>query len=123
MKFCILVVEDQVESADSMVELLEIWGYPARAVYDGLAALPAVRDDRPGVVLLDIGLPGMNGYEVARQLRAQYGAGLRLIALTGYGQESDRRQALDAGFDYHMVKPVNLALLHELLETARECFS
>ena len=111
----ILVVDDVADTAESMVELLESWGHAAHAIFDGHSALAAVREFRPDVVLLDIGLPGMDGYTVARQLRAEHGAKLLMVALTGYGQENDQRQALAVGFDHHMVKPVDLGALRKLL--------
>ena len=82
-------------------------GHEVRAVHDGPAALAAVEALRPDVVLLDIGMPGMSGYEVARRLRERPGgAALRLVALTGWGAEDDRRRTREAGFDHHLVKPV-----------------
>ena len=111
----ILVVDDIADTAQSMVELLESWGHQGRAVFDGHAALSAVREFQPDTVLLDIGLPVMNGYEVAWHLRAEYGPALLLIALTGYGQESDRQLALEAGFNEHLTKPVDLSVLRSLL--------
>ena len=87
----------------------------------GPAALEAVQKQRPDVVLLDIGMPGMDGYEVCRSLRALPGGGdLVIIAQTGWGQESDRRQAFDAGFDHHVTKPVSLDLLTRVLSEAAE---
>ena len=112
----VLVVDDVADTAESMVELLESWGHAARAAYDGSSALEAVRGFAPDTVLLDIGLPGMNGHEVARRLREEHGASLLLVALTGYGQESDREQACRAGFDHHMTKPVDLRALAALLQ-------
>ena len=88
-----LLVEDNLDAAESLGELLRIWGHEVTVAHDGAAALRAVPEVRPEVVLLDIGLPGMDGYEVASRLRATPGlAGLRLVAVTGYGQESDRRR-------------------------------
>jgi len=112
----VLLVEDNLDAAESLGELLRIWGHEVTVAHDGAAALGAVPEARPEVVLLDIGLPGMDGYEVASRLRATPGlAGLRLIAVTGYGQESDRRRARLAGFDHHLVKPVDLDRLRALL--------
>jgi len=112
----VLLVEDNLDAAESLGELLRIWGHEVTMAHDGAAALRAVPEARPEVVLLDIGLPGMDGYEVASRLRATPGlAGLRLIAVTGYGQESDRRRARLAGFDHHLVKPVDLDRLRALL--------
>ncbi len=113
----ILVVDDNVDAASSLSALLEISGHATSMAHSGDEALHQVTVDVPDVVLLDIGLPGMNGYEVARRLRAMPGLeATRLIAITGYGQESDKRSAVDAGFDTHLVKPVDFALLSEVLE-------
>ncbi len=112
----ILVVDDQVDSASILARLLRSRGHQARAVGDGASALEAIRADRPDVVLLDIGLPGMNGYEVARRIRAEGGeAPILLVALTGYGQEGDVRLAMEAGFDHHLVKPTDLDAIEALL--------
>ncbi len=112
----ILVVDDNVDSADSLALLLELGGHEVRTAHDGPRALEAARAFQPRVVLLDIGLPGMNGYEVARHLRELPEAGRALlIALTGYGQDDDRRKALDAGFDHHLVKPVDFDALRALI--------
>ena len=118
----VLVVEDNRDSAETLGELLQLWGHEPSIVYDGEAALRAVADGTPpDVVLLDIGLPGMDGYEVARRLRASDGPALPLVALTGYGQEEDRARSAAAGFDRHIVKPPNAAMLQRCLEevTAR----
>jgi CheY-like chemotaxis protein len=95
---------------------LGIKGYEIRTAYDGLEAVTTADEFRPDVVLLDIGLPKMNGYDVAQQIRQQpWGRGLVLIALTGWGQEADRRRSTEAGFDHHLVKPVDPAELIHLL--------
>jgi two-component system CheB/CheR fusion protein len=95
---------------------LSVHGHQVRACYDGTEALEAVRDFRPNTVVLDIGLPGMNGYEVARRLRQEDTEGkLRLIALTGYGQPRDRELAREAGFDRHLTKPVDPETLSQAL--------
>jgi len=114
----VLLVEDNLDAAEALGELLRMWGHPVELAHDGGAALQAAREVRPEVVLLDIGLPGMDGYEVARRLRATAGMeAVRLIALTGYGQEADRRLSRLAGFDHHLVKPVDLDHLRGLLMT------
>jgi PAS domain S-box-containing protein len=114
----VLVVDDNVDAADSTVALLELWGHEAVAVYDGPAALEAARDHSPQVVLLDIGLPGMTGYEVAQRLRELPGSAIELLAaMTGYGQDEDRRRAAEAGFDLHLTKPLDPSRLRELVET------
>ena len=114
----VLVVDDQTDTAQSLAELLEIWGHEVRVGYDGPSAVELALEFNPDVVLLDIGLPLMNGYEVARRLREMTGQELMLVAMTGYGQEEDRRRALEAGFDLHMTKPVDLATLRDLINSA-----
>ena len=105
----VLVVDDLESSAESMKMLLELQGYKAAAVHDGPAALEAVAHFQPGVILLDIGLPGMDGYEVARQLHKNMGNSTPfIIALTGYGQQSDREKAAASGIDAHFVKPADI---------------
>ena len=113
----VLVCDDNEDGADSMATLLDLLGYQVRVCHDGPAALDAARDFDPDVCLLDIGLPkGMDGYEVARRLRAGGHATTFLAALTGYGQEEDRRRSADAGFQAHLVKPVDPKTLTELLD-------
>ncbi len=105
----IMVVDDSIDGASSMAILLQMQGHEVREAYDGASAIAAAIAFTPDVVLLDIGLPGIDGYQVARALRADARtAGALLIALTGYGQESDRIRTLDAGFDLHLVKPAVL---------------
>jgi len=110
----ILVVDDSRDSAESLALLLELQGHEARVELDGSSALATARSFQPDVILLDIGLPGMDGYEVARRLREE-GSVSRLVALTGYGQDEDRRRSLEAGFNHHLVKPVDLAELARIL--------
>ena len=105
----ILVVDDYRDGADMLAEALMGRGYDTRVAHDALTALRVAAEFLPDYALLDIGLPDMDGYELASQLREIPGlASLQLVALTGYGQESDRRRALDAGFHHYMVKPVNI---------------
>jgi signal transduction histidine kinase/ActR/RegA family two-component response regulator len=112
----ILVVDDNEDAARSLADLLELYAHQVEVVHDGASALEAVRVHRPEVVLLDIGLPGIDGYEVARRLRRQTdAASLLLVALSGYGQEEDQRRALEAGFDDHLTKPVEFEALDRLL--------
>jgi CheY-like chemotaxis protein len=112
----ILVVDDNRDAASSLALLLEITGNETNTAHDGAAALEAAESRRPDVVLLDIGLPTLNGYEVARRIRKQpWGKEMLLIALTGWGQEEDRRQSREAGFDGHLVKPVEYLELVSLL--------
>ena len=112
----ILVVDDKRSSADSLGVLLRTLGQDVEMAYDGPSALGLIRSRRPDLVLLDIGLPGMDGYEVARRCRED--GDLRrvmLVAMTGYGKEEDRRRSQEAGFNAHLVKPVNLEDLRVLL--------
>ena len=112
----ILIVDDQPDLADLIALLAETMGHEARALYDGTDALAAARAQVPDVMFVDIGMPVMNGYEVARRVRedAQLG-GVRLVALTGYGREEDRIRVLDAGFDLHLTKPVSDTQLRDVL--------
>ncbi len=112
-----LVVDDNRDAADSLALLLEMAGGDVRTAYDGPSALEAACAHRPEVIVLDIGMPGMDGYEVARRLRRHAATrGALLIALTGWGHEEDVRRAREAGFDHHLVKPAELDVLRELLE-------
>ncbi|MBL8795205.1 MAG: response regulator [Planctomycetia bacterium] len=112
----VLVVDDNVDAAESAATLLRLRGHEVRTVHDGLSVLAVARDFRPEVILLDIGLPGMTGYEVARQLRAQTEfAPLLLAAMTGYGQDEDKRLSHEAGFDLHLTKPLDPAKLEEVV--------
>jgi len=112
----ILVVDDNRDSAASLALLLNLTGCETHTAYDGLEALAAAEKFRPAVVLLDIGLPKLNGHEAARRIREQpWGKDMVLVALTGWGQDEDRRKSRDAGFDGHLVKPVDFAALMKLL--------
>jgi len=103
----ILVVDDNHDSAEMLAAMLTAWGQQARVAFDGLSALAAGRDFRPHVVLMDIGMPAMDGYETARLLRAEaWGQEATLIAVTGWGQESDLQRTREAGFEHHLLKPV-----------------
>jgi CheY-like chemotaxis protein len=114
----ILVVEDNVDSAESMALLLRLNGHEVRIAHDGSSALAEAHSFVPQVVLCDIGLPGMDGYEVAARLREQEAfKQTPLIALTGYGQDESRRRAKEAGFDYHLVKPVEPGALNTVLNS------
>lgn len=115
----VLVVDNSKVVAQSTALLLRTWGYQVRVSYDPISALESARTQPPGVVLLDIGMPEMDGYEVARRLREQpESRTAMLVAITGYGEEEDRERAREAGFDYHMIKPVDPNDLHSLLELA-----
>jgi CheY-like chemotaxis protein len=112
----ILVVDDNDDARKALCRLLTLLGYVAVSAPDGVTALAIAKEMKPQVVLVDIGLPGMDGYELARQLRRAHSTDLRLVAVTGYGQESDRARAFAAGFDAHLVKPVEVdALLPHLM--------
>jgi CheY-like chemotaxis protein len=112
----LLVVDDNRDAADSLAALLRLQGHEVRVVHDGPAALELVGDYRPEVVFLDLGMPGMDGYEVARRLRGLPGlGGIRVAALTGWGQQEDRRRSKEAGFDHHFVKPVDPTSMQALL--------
>jgi PAS domain S-box-containing protein len=113
----VLVVDDNVDSATSLMMLLQVMGHEAQCAHDGVEALEAAERFAPDTVLLDIGLPRLNGYEVARRLRDEGGHHYLLVALTGWGQEEDRARAHAAGFDYHLVKPVDLDQLGRILAT------
>jgi PAS domain S-box-containing protein len=115
------VVDDNTEAADTLAILLESKGHVVRTVYDGKSGLHAISEFEPSLVLLDIGMPGMDGYEVARRVRAlPDGAQIALCAITGWGQSQDKQRALDAGFDMHFTKPVDPARLDALIGMAVE---
>jgi signal transduction histidine kinase/ActR/RegA family two-component response regulator len=112
----VLIVEDNVDAAESLSMLLDLLGHEVRIEANGASALEAIRTTDFQVVLIDIGLPDMDGYEVARQIRMLPGSRTKLlVALTGYGQEEDKRLALSAGFDQHLIKPVDVERLQNLL--------
>jgi CheY-like chemotaxis protein len=112
----ILIVDDNRDSADSLAKLLTMIGHDVAAAYDGEQAVQEAEKLRPNVVLLDIGMPKLNGYEACRSIRAQpWGRNMYLVALTGWGQEEDRRRTEEAGFNEHMVKPVDPDALMKLL--------
>ncbi len=113
----VLVVEDNADMLELMLSLLGHLGHEAHGAVDGLEGVATARQIRPTVVLVDIGLPRLDGYGVARQIRAELGSSVRLVALSGYGQPEDRRRAFEAGFDVHLTKPLELADLEELLAT------
>ncbi len=116
----VLVVDDNADAALSLALMLKIMGSDARTAHDGLEALDVAAAFRPDVILLDIGMPKLNGYEVCRRIRAQpWGKDLLIVALTGWGQDEDKRRAREAGFTSHLVKPLDLAALEKLLSTAK----
>ena len=113
----ILVADDNRDSADTLSKLLRLLGHEVVAAYDGRRAVELVVRFQPDVALLDLGMPELNGYDAARMIRLKRPGNLLLIALTGWGQEEDRRRTKDAGFDHHLVKPVELATLQVLLSS------
>ena len=113
----VLVVDDNIDAADTLGALLTAWGYNAIVAHDGPAALAALQDTLPDIALLDIGMPAMDGYELAAHLRFQPGCeALPIVAITGSGSAEDVRRSLAKGFSAHLVKPVNPASLATLLE-------
>jgi len=113
----ILIVEDNEDSAQSLKLLLEALGYETHVAHDGEGAVDAAVALRPDAILMDIGLPGLSGYEAARRIRAQCAdKPMLIVALTGWGQQSDRLRSSEAGFDHHLVKPLDLAVLRRILE-------
>ena len=112
----ILVVEDDEDVASSLAMLLDLWGHNAKVVREAAAGINAVQSYRPQVVLMDIGLPRISGYQLAQQMREQYGVrDPVLVAMTGYGDDEHRRQSEASGFQHHLVKPVDPDVLQALL--------
>jgi len=117
-RFKILVVDDNHDSALSMAMMLQIMGHDTRTAHDGESAVSTAETFLPEVVLLDIGLPKLNGYEVAQRIREKdWGQSMFLIAVTGWGQDEDRQRSSEVGLNLHMVKPVEPAALEKLLAT------
>jgi two-component system OmpR family response regulator len=114
----LLVVDDNKDAAESMSMLLEMWGHEVAFAFDGPSALETAQRWQPEAIFLDIGLPGMDGYEVAERMREMPQArDAVLIAITGYGQEDDRLRSRRAGIDHHLVKPVAPDALHSLIDS------
>lgn len=114
----VLVVDDNQDAADSLAMLIAVRGDEVRIAYDGAQALALERDFQPDVVLLDIGLPALSGYDVAERIREKRGRKVLIVAITGWGQEKDLRRAEDAGIDHHFTKPVDFEALVALIERA-----
>jgi CheY-like chemotaxis protein len=112
----VLVVDDNIDTADTLARLLELEGHHVRRAHDGPTALETANAFLPDAVVLDLGLPGMDGFEVARRLRARAeGNGPLLVAVSGYGRDEDRHKSRQAGFDHHLVKPAEIGTLRSLL--------
>ena len=115
-RLSILVVDDNADAADSLAMVLQLAEHDTVTAYSGPEAIETARRLRPRAVFLDIGLPGMNGYEVAKVLRADPAlAGIALVALTGWGSDKDQQRATEAGFDYHLTKPAAMDDVYEVL--------
>jgi CheY-like chemotaxis protein len=116
----VLVVDDNQDSTESLAALLKMWGHEVETAADGIEACERAESFRPDVALLDLSMPRLDGYGAARRIRlAPWAAGIVLVAQTGWGQASDRRQAEAAGFDFHLTKPVNFGTLRKILAEAR----
>jgi DNA-binding response OmpR family regulator len=115
----VLVVDDNQDAADSLAMLLTSQGDEVRTAYDGEEAVEADARFEPDIVLLDIGLPKLSGYDVARDIRRRRGAVVLIVAITGWGQEEDRQRSRDAGFDHHFTKPVDIDRLLEVIDRER----
>jgi CheY-like chemotaxis protein len=116
----VLVVDDNRDSAQTLAMMLRLMGHQTTTAHDGPEAIEVAKEFQPEIILLDIGLPKMNGYEVCRRIRAlDFGRSALIVALTGWGQDDDRRQSSDAGFDRHLVKPIDFTVLGELLSRPR----
>lgn len=114
----ILVVDDNRDSAMTLGMMLKLMGNDIYTVHDGLAAVEAAEQFRPDMILLDIGLPKLNGYDACRHIRQQpWSSGMQIVALTGWGQDEDRRRSKEAGFDHHLVKPADIRSVQEILAT------
>ena len=117
----VLLIDDNVDAAESLAQLLMLSGHDARTASDGTEGLRLAQEFQPEVVFCDLGLPGMSGLDVARALRAlPFGRSLVLAALTGYGQPADREKTAQAGFDAHLVKPVDPAVIESFLDDYAE---
>jgi len=111
----ILVADDNQDSAVVLAHFLATEGHEVQTVYNGVKAIEAVKNLRPEVAILDIGMPGLNGYDTAQQIRSEFGKRIVLIAVTGWGQEEDKKRSREAGFDYHLTKPIDVSTLEKIL--------
>lgn len=111
----VLIVEDNADHAQTLGLILELKGHNLQIASDGAAAIELARRIRPDVVLLDLGLPGVDGFEVARRLKREHGDAVRIIAISAYGTENDRRQSLEAGCEVHLMKPADPRFIDSLL--------
>jgi CheY-like chemotaxis protein len=111
----VLVVEDNPDQARTLSMLVDLMGHEVRCAETGYAALETARSLRPEVVLLDLGLPGLDGFEVARRLRQEHGTAVRIIAVTAYASDTDRQESRDAGCELHLVKPADPKFIESLL--------
>jgi CheY-like chemotaxis protein len=114
----VLVIEDNADGRESLKMLLELWGHSVETACDGTEGLAKLNSHETDIALVDIGLPGMSGYDIVRNLRQSKTPMPRLIAMTGYGQPHDRDLALEAGFDSFLVKPIDSIHLHDVLAAA-----
>ena len=121
MRCRVLVAEDIPDAAEMMRLMIECMGHEVRVAADGVQAVEIAQAFAPQIALLDIGMPRMDGYEAARQIRAALGPSVVLVALTGWGQEQDQRRAYAAGFDHHVTKPAEPAVLESLIASAAGC--
>ena len=111
----VLVVDDNEDAADSLATLLGVMGYEVRVAYDGPEAIQAADEFHPAVALLDIGLPRLSGYDIARHIRGTQGSKVLLVAITGWGTAEDVKRSMDAGFDHHFTKPADPDRLRQIL--------
>jgi CheY-like chemotaxis protein len=115
----VLIIEDQPDARRALQRLLQLWGHQVEVAADGPGGVEAATKSNPDIALVDVGLPGLDGYEVARRIRKTLGQNVRLVALTGYGQPEDKERALAAGFDLHLVKPVDSEQLAQSVGSSR----
>jgi CheY-like chemotaxis protein len=112
----VLIIDDNVDAADSLAIILRHMGHQVHVAYDGRAALELSLRTRPEIVLLDIAMPEISGYEVAKQIRQYLGDRVRIFAVTGYGQDDDRLKSVEAGIDQHLIKPIDTTFLESLFK-------